>query len=147
MTLTNTVRGEILSAEQLPVKLTAHTPCFRSEAGSYGRDTRGMIRQHQFDKVEMVQVVHPEKSYEALEEMVKNAGRVLEKLGLPYRVVSLSTGDMGFSAAKHTIWKSGCQHKTPIVKFRPFRTAKPFRHAACRPASETTKVVRNWSIP
>ncbi len=100
VTLTNTVRGEILSAEQLPVKLTAHTPCFRSEAGSYGRDTRGMIRQHQFDKVEMVQIVHPEKSYEALEEMVKNAGRVLEKLGLPYRVVSLCTGDMGFSAAK-----------------------------------------------
>ena len=100
VTLTNTVRGEILSADQLPVKLTAHTPCFRSEAGSYGRDTRGMIRQHQFDKVEMVQIVHPEKSYEALEEMVKNAGRVLEKLALPYRVVSLSTGDMGFSAAK-----------------------------------------------
>lgn len=100
VTLTNTVRGEILSADELPVKLTAHTPCFRSEAGSYGRDTRGMIRQHQFDKVEMVQIVHPEKSYEALEEMVKNAGRVLEKLGLPYRVVSLSTSDMGFSAAK-----------------------------------------------
>ena len=100
VTLTNTVRGEILSADQLPIKLTAHTPCFRSEAGSYGRDTRGMIRQHQFDKVEMVQIVHPDKSYETLEEMVKNAGRILEKLGLPYRVVSLSTGDMGFSAAK-----------------------------------------------
>ena len=100
VTLTNTVRGTILANEQLPIKLTAHTPCFRSEAGSYGRDTRGMIRQHQFDKVEMVQIVHPDKSYEALEEMVKNAGRVLEKLGLPYRVVSLSTGDMGFSAAK-----------------------------------------------
>ncbi len=100
VTLTNTVRGEIISADQLPIKLTAHTPCFRSEAGSYGRDTRGMIRQHQFDKVEMVQIVHPEKSYETLEEMVKNAGRILEKLGLPYRVVALSTGDMGFSAAK-----------------------------------------------
>ena len=100
VTLTNTVRGEIISADQLPIKLTSHTPCFRSEAGSYGRDTRGMIRQHQFDKVEMVQIVHPEKSYETLEEMVKNAGRILEKLGLPYRVVALSTGDMGFSAAK-----------------------------------------------
>ncbi len=100
VTLTNTVRNHILSADQLPIKLTAHTPCFRSEAGSYGRDTRGMIRQHQFDKVEMVQIVHPEKSYDVLEEMVKNAGRVLEKLGLPYRVVALSTGDMGFSAAK-----------------------------------------------
>lgn len=100
VTLTNTVRDTILSASDLPIKLTAHTPCFRSEAGSYGRDTRGMIRMHQFDKVEMVQIVHPEKSYEALEEMVKNAGRILEKLGLPYRVVALSTGDMGFSAAK-----------------------------------------------
>jgi seryl-tRNA synthetase len=100
VTLTNTIRNTIIPEDQLPIKLTAHTPCFRSEAGSYGRDTRGMIRQHQFDKVEMVQVVHPEKSYETLEEMVKNAGRILEKLGLPYRVVSLSTGDMGFSAAK-----------------------------------------------
>jgi len=98
--LTNMARDEILSADELPVKLTAHTPCFRSEAGSYGRDTRGMIRMHQFDKVEMVQIVHPEKSYEALDEMVKNAGRILEKLGLPYRVVLLSTGDMGFAATK-----------------------------------------------
>ncbi|MCB4811935.1 serine--tRNA ligase [Methylovorus menthalis] len=100
VTLTNTVRDEILAAESLPVKLTAHTPCFRSEAGSYGRDTRGMIRQHQFDKVEMVQIVHPEKSYEALEEMVGHAEHVLQALGLPYRVVSLCTGDMGFGAAK-----------------------------------------------
>ena len=100
VTLTNTVRSTIIPEDQLPIKLTAHTPCFRSEAGSYGRDTRGMIRQHQFDKIEMVQIVHPEKSYEVLEDMVKNAGRILEKLGLPYRVVSLSTGDMGFSAAK-----------------------------------------------
>ena len=100
VTLTNMVRDQILSAEDLPIKMTAHTPCFRSEAGSYGRDTRGMIRQHQFDKVEMVQVVHPEKSYEALDEMVGHAGAILEKLGLPYRVVSLCTGDMGFGAAK-----------------------------------------------
>ena len=100
VTLTNTVRGEIVSADELPIKLTAHTPCFRSEAGSYGRDTRGMIRQHQFDKVEMVQIVHPDKSYEALEDMVGHAGAVLERLGLSYRVVSLCTGDMGFGAAK-----------------------------------------------
>jgi seryl-tRNA synthetase len=100
VTLTNTVRDEILAADSLPIKLTAHTPCFRSEAGSYGRDTRGMIRQHQFDKVEMVQIVHPEKSYEALEEMVGHAEHILQALGLPYRVVSLCTGDMGFGAAK-----------------------------------------------
>ena len=100
VTLTNTVRGEIVPLESLPIKLTAHTPCFRSEAGSYGKDTRGMIRQHQFDKVEMVQIVHPEKSYEALEEMVGHAENVLKALELPYRVVSLCTGDMGFGAAK-----------------------------------------------
>ncbi|MGE5651678.1 MAG: serine--tRNA ligase [Bacillota bacterium] len=98
--LTNMVRDEIVAADALPIKLTAHTPCFRSEAGSYGRDTRGMIRQHQFDKVEMVQIVHPEKSYEALEEMVGHAENILKKLGLPYRVITLCTGDMGFGAAK-----------------------------------------------
>ena len=100
VTLTNTVRDEIVPLEALPIKLTAHTPCFRSEAGSYGKDTKGMIRQHQFDKVEMVQIVHPEKSYEALEEMVGHAENILKALELPYRVVSLCTGDMGFGAAK-----------------------------------------------
>ena len=100
VTLTNTVRDEIVALEALPIKLTAHTPCFRSEAGSYGRDTKGMIRQHQFDKVEMVQIVHPSKSYEALEEMVGHAERILQDLALPYRVVSLCLGDMGFGAAK-----------------------------------------------
>jgi seryl-tRNA synthetase len=100
VSLTNTVRGEILKESELPLKLTAHTPCFRSEAGSYGRDTRGMIRQHQFDKVEMVQIAHPEHSYDALEQMVGHAEKVLQRLGLPYRVVLLCTGDMGFSAAK-----------------------------------------------
>jgi seryl-tRNA synthetase len=98
--LTNLVRDQIIQEPELPIKVTAHTPCFRSEAGSYGRDTRGMIRQHQFDKVEMVQIVHPERSYEALEEMVKHAETILQKLGLTYRVVSLCTGDMGFGAAK-----------------------------------------------
>jgi seryl-tRNA synthetase len=100
ISLTNTVRDSILKADELPVKLTAHSPCFRSEAGSYGRDTRGMIRQHQFDKVEMVQIVAPEKSFEALEEMRQHAENVLQKLGLPYRVVTLCTGDMGFGATK-----------------------------------------------
>ena len=98
--LTNFVRDEVLPEATLPIRLTAHTPCFRSEAGSYGRDTRGMIRQHQFDKVEMVQIVHPEKSYAALEEMTGHAEAVLQKLGLPYRVMSLCTSDMGFGAAK-----------------------------------------------
>lgn len=98
--LTNMVRDEIVALESLPIKLTAHTPCFRSEAGSYGRDTRGMIRQHQFDKVELVQIVHPEKSFEALEEMVGHAESILKKLGLPYRVVSLCTGDIGPSSCK-----------------------------------------------
>ena len=100
VTLTNTVRDEIVPLEALPIKLTAHTPCFRSEAGSYGRDTKGMIRQHQFDKVEMVQIVHPSGSYEALEQMVGHAENILRALELPYRVVSLCTGDMGFGAAK-----------------------------------------------
>lgn len=100
VTLTNTVRDEIVPVESLPIKLTAHTPCFRSEAGSYGRDTKGMIRQHQFDKVEMVQIVHPDTSYAALEEMVGHAENILKALGLPYRVVSLCVGDMGFGAAK-----------------------------------------------
>ena len=98
--LTNFVRDAVVQESELPIKLTAHTPCFRSEAGSYGRDTRGMIRQHQFDKVEMVQIVHPEKSYEALEEMTRHAEAVLQKLELPYRVIALCTGDMGFGAAK-----------------------------------------------
>lgn len=100
VTLTNTVRDEIIPLETLPIKLTAHTPCFRSEAGSYGRDTKGMIRQHQFDKVEMVQIVHPSQSYEVLEQMVGHAENILQALELPYRVVSLCTGDMGFGAAK-----------------------------------------------
>jgi seryl-tRNA synthetase len=100
VTLTNTVADTIVPLEQLPLKLTGHTPCFRSEAGSAGRDTRGMIRQHQFDKVEMVQITTPEQSNAALEEMVGHAEAVLQKLELPYRVVSLCTGDMGFGAAK-----------------------------------------------
>ena len=100
VSLTNFVRDVVVAENELPIKLTAHTPCFRSEAGSYGRDTRGLIRQHQFDKVEMVQITHPDKSYEALEAMTGHAEAILQKLGLPYRVMSLCTGDMGFGAAK-----------------------------------------------
>ncbi|MGZ5248934.1 MAG: serine--tRNA ligase [Caldimonas sp.] len=98
--LTNSVREQVLAVDALPIKLTAHSPCFRSEAGSAGKDARGMIRQHQFDKVEMVQIVHPERSFETLEEMVGHAEAILQKLGLPYRVVLLSTGDMGPSSTK-----------------------------------------------
>ena len=100
ITLANTVREEILPLAALPIKLTAHTPCFRSEAGSYGKDTRGLIRQHQFDKVEMVQVVHPDRSYAALEEITANAETILQRLGLHYRVVALCTGDIGFASTK-----------------------------------------------
>jgi seryl-tRNA synthetase len=100
VTLTNTVADTVLAQDALPIKLTGHTPCFRSEAGSAGRDTRGMIRQHQFDKVEMVQITHPEQSNEALEAMVGHAEAILQKLELPYRVMALCTGDMGFGAAK-----------------------------------------------
>ena len=100
VSLTNLIRDEIVPGEKLPLKLTAHTPCFRSEAGSYGKDTRGMIRVHQFDKVEMVQIVHPDQSYDALEQMTGHAERILQKLELPYRVVTLCTGDTSFAAAK-----------------------------------------------
>lgn len=98
--LTNIVRDEIVPLQALPMKYVSHTPCFRSEAGSYGRDTRGFIRQHQFDKVELVHIVHPDQSYEALEQLVGHAEKILQKLELPYRVMTLCTGDMGFTAAK-----------------------------------------------
>ncbi len=100
VTLTNFVRDEVVAESELPIRLTALTACFRSEAGSYGRDTRGMIRQHQFDKVEMVQITHPDKSYEALEQMTGHAEAILQKLGLPYRVLALCTGDMGPASAR-----------------------------------------------
>jgi len=98
--LTNLVADSVLAMESLPLKFVAHTPCFRAEAGAAGKDTRGMIRQHQFDKVELVQVVHPDASYEALEALTGHAEAVLQKLELPYRVLALCTGDMGFAAAK-----------------------------------------------
>lgn len=100
MPVTNLVRDVIIDEAKLPIKMTAHTPCFRSEAGSYGRDTRGLIRMHQFDKVEMVQIVDPYKSMEALEELTGHAEKVLQLLNLPYRKVLLCTGDMGFGSCK-----------------------------------------------
>ncbi|HEX4855734.1 MAG TPA: serine--tRNA ligase [Limnobacter sp.] len=100
VTLTNLVADQILKAADLPIRMTAHSPCFRSEAGSYGRDTRGLIRQHQFDKVEMVRIENPEQSYAALDEMTQHAENILQKLGLPYRVIVLCTGDMGFGATR-----------------------------------------------
>ena len=100
MPLTNLYREKIISSNELPVKMTAHTPCFRSEAGSYGRDTNGLIRLHQFDKVEIVQIVEPAKSDEALEEIINHAETILKKLALPYRVVQLCAGDLGFSSYK-----------------------------------------------
>ncbi len=112
VSLTNLVRGDILTRDQLPMLLTAHTPCFRSEAGSHGRDTRGMIRQHQFDKVEMVRIVEPDQSYAALQAMVANAEAVLQALQLPYRVMQLCTGDMGFGASMTydlEVWLPGQQ--------------------------------------
>ena len=110
--VTNLARDTILEADSLPLRFTAHTPCFRSEAGSYGKDTRGMIRQHQFEKVEMVQLVRPDESYEALEQLTGHAETILQRLELPYRVVTLCTGDIGFSAAKTydlEVWLPGQQ--------------------------------------
>jgi seryl-tRNA synthetase len=110
--LTNLVRDKILNPDDLPIKMTAHTPCFRSEAGSYGKDTRGMIRQHQFEKVELVHIVHPEKSWDALEELTGHAETVLQQLELPYRVMTLCSGDTGFAAAKTydlEVWLPGQQ--------------------------------------
>jgi seryl-tRNA synthetase len=142
ISLTNTVRGEILKAEDLPVKMTAHSPCFRSEAGSAGRDTRGFIRQHQFDKVEMVQIAHPEQSMQALEDMTRHAEAILQKLGLPYRVVLLCAGDMGFGSTKTydlEVWLpaqdtyreiSSCSN---MGAFQARRMQARFRNAAGKP--------------
>ncbi len=142
ISLTNSVRERILPAEQLPIKLTAHSPCFRSEAGSAGRDTRGMIRQHQFDKVEMVQIVHPQHSYDALEQMVGHAEAILRQLQLPYRVVVLSSGDMGFGAAKTydlEVWLPGQNTYREISScsnceaFQARRMQARFRNAQGKP--------------
>ena len=142
ISLTNTVREQILKAEDLPVKLTAHSPCFRSEAGSAGRDTRGMIRQHQFDKVEMVRIEQPERSMEALEEMTRHAEAILQKLELPYRIVALCTGDIGFAAAKTydlEVWLPGQNAYREISScsnceaFQARRLQARFRNAQGKP--------------
>lgn len=140
--VTNMVRDQILAASQLPMKLTAHTPCFRSEAGSYGRDTRGMIRQHQFEKVEMVQLVAPETSYEALEELLGHAERILQLLELPYRVVNLCGGDIGFSAAKTydiEVWLPGQQKYREISSCSNFEDFQARRLQARYRNPETQK--------
>src|SRR5690349_14088156 len=142
ITLTNSVRDEILPADALPIKLTAHTPCFRSEAGSYGKDTRGMIRQHQFDKVELVQVVRPDRSYEALEELTRHAETIVQKLELPYRVMALCTADIGFAAAKTydlEVWLPGQDAYREISScsnceaFQARRMQARFRNAQGKP--------------
>jgi len=142
VSLTNLIRDEIVPGEKLPLKLTAHTPCFRSEAGSYGKDTRGMIRVHQFDKVEMVQIVHPERSYDALEEMTGHAERILQKLELPYRVMTLCTGDTGFACAKTydlEVWLPGQRKYREISScsnceaFQARRMQARFRNAQGKP--------------
>ena len=140
--LTNLVRDTIVAGDALPVRLTAHTPCFRSEAGSYGKDTRGMIRVHQFDKVELVQIVHPEKSYDALEQMTGQAERILQKLELPYRVVALCTADLGFASTKTydlEVWLPGQQKYREISScsnceaFQARRMQARFRNAQGKP--------------
>lgn len=131
--VTNLVRNTIIEAQQLPLRFTAHTPCFRSEAGSYGKDTRGMIRQHQFEKVEMVQLVAPQASYEALEQLTGHAETILQKLELPYRVVTLCTGDIGFSAAKTydlEVWLPGQQKYREISSCSNFEAFQARRMQA-----------------
>ena len=131
--VTNLARGLILEADQLPVRYTAHTPCFRSEAGSYGKDTRGMIRQHQFEKVELVQLVPPGQSYEALEQLTGHAETILQQLQLPYRVVTLCTGDIGFSAAKTydlEVWLPGQQKYREISSCSNFEAFQARRMQA-----------------
>ena len=131
--VTNIVRGEIVPLENLPLKFVCHSPCFRSEAGSYGRDTRGMIRQHQFDKVELVQLAHPSRSYELLEELTGHAETILKRLELPYRVMTLCTGDMGFSAAKTydiEVWLPGQQAYREISSCSNFETFQARRMQA-----------------
>jgi seryl-tRNA synthetase len=141
--VTNTVRDEIIPLERMPLKYVCHTPCFRSEAGSYGKDTRGMIRQHQFEKVEMIQMVHPSESYEALENMLGHAEKILQKLALPYRVMNLCTGDIGFSSTKTydlEVWLPGQQAYREISScsntgdFQARRLQARYRTAQGKPA-------------
>jgi seryl-tRNA synthetase len=140
--VTNMVRGKIVEDKELPVKMVAHTPCFRSEAGSYGRDTRGLIRQHQFEKVELVQLVRPQDSWAALEELTGHAEAVLQKLELPYRKVILCGGDLGFSAAKTydlEVWLPGQQAYREISSCSNFESFQARRMQARWRNPETNK--------
>lgn len=140
--VTNIVRDEIVSAEKMPLRFVAHTPCFRSEAGSYGRDTRGLIRQHQFEKVELVQIVKPEDSHGALEELIGHAEKILQKLGLPYRVIVLCGGDMGFSAVKTydiEVWLPGQGKYREISSCSNFESFQARRMQARYRNAETGK--------
>jgi seryl-tRNA synthetase len=140
--VTNLARGSILEADQLPVRYSAHTPCFRSEAGSYGKDTRGMIRQHQFEKVELVQLVAPGQSYDALEQLTGHAETILQQLQLPYRVVTLCSGDIGFSAAKTydlEVWLPGQQKYREISSCSNFEAFQARRMQARWRNPETGK--------
>jgi seryl-tRNA synthetase len=132
------VRGRIVEADELPLKLVAHTPCFRAEAGSYGKDTRGMIRQHQFEKVELVQIVKPEMSWQAHEALTRDAEAILQKLGLPYRVVALCAGDIGFASAKTydlEVWLPGQQ------KYREISSCSNFTDFQAR------RMLARWRNP
>lgn len=146
MPLTNLVRDEIIDEDDLPIKMTAHTPCFRSEAGSYGRDTRGLIRMHQFDKVEMVQIVRPEDSMAALEEMTGHAEKVLQLLGLPYRKVALCTGDMGFSACKTYDLEVWVPAQNTYREISSCSNVWDFRRVVCRLAAAASPIRRPVSF-
>lgn len=137
VSLANLVREQIISAESLPLKFVAHTPCFRSEAGAAGRDTRGMIRQHQFEKVELVQITRPEDSYRMLEELLGHAEEVLRQLQLPHRVVALCAGMSGLPVPVPSTWRSGFRRRASTEKYLPAATARPFRPAVCRLAGAT----------
>ena len=152
--VTNLHREEILSAARLPIRYAAHTPCFRREAGSAGKDTRGMIRVHQFDKVELVHIVTPEESYAALEVLVSHAERVLQELGLHYRVVSLCTGDIGFGAAKCydlEVWAPGVEgwlEVSPITEdFQARRMNLRYKNSDGKIFSATLSMVLAWHCP
>ena len=125
--LTNILRNEAISVDDIPFNMTAHSTCFRAEAGSYGKDTKGMIRQHQFEKIELVKFVHPNESEKALDELVNHASKILDKLELSYRKVVLCSGDLGFSAAKQLIWRYGYLHKNVLEKFRHVVTSETFK--------------------
>ena len=142
--VTNIVRDGILPQDVLPLKFVCHTPCFRSEAGSYGKDTRGMIRQHQFDKVELVQIVHPAKSYELLEQLTGHAETILQRLDLPYRVVALCAATWDFPRRRPTTSKCGFPDRIPTERFLPAAISRRSRRGACRRAFAMKRASLNW---